>query len=118
MRETQERINHKMALLKTKEHFIEKATRMIGEIEANQAKALNTQLIYQLLSSPETLTVDPQRFKRTSLHFLVGLKQYIEKNKEKIADIKRIEIYLDVLIKELTRIVLVLSLDMGRNLLR
>ena len=105
LRETQERIDRKMALLRTKEHFIEKATRMIGEIEANQAKALNTQLIYQLLSSPETLTVDPQRFKRTSLHFLVGLKQYIEKNKEKIADIKRIENYLDILIKELTRIV-------------
>ena len=94
----------KQAELEAKEVFIERANKMIGAIDANQGKAIAANLIYQLMTDPENIEIESSRLKRTILHFLLGVRQYGERNKEKINGWKDIELSLKWLIEGLTKI--------------
>jgi hypothetical protein len=92
----------KAAELAASEEFIEKANQMIGAIEANQKKALEAQIIYEIMSDPENLEIENSKFKRIFLHILLGVRQYAKR-----ADIEgwqNLRYYLSSLIDGLTRI--------------
>jgi len=95
---------NKTSELASLEHFISEANKKIGAIEANQAKAVAAQNVYTLMTEPENLHIDPGRFKRTVLHFLLGVKQYGDMNKDAIDGWKNVESLLKYTIEALTKI--------------
>ena len=94
----------KEAELAVQEAFIERANKMIGAIEANQRKEVAAQIVYELMTAPENIEIESSRVKRVILHFLLGVRQYGERNKEKINGWNDIELSLRWLIEGLTKI--------------
>jgi hypothetical protein len=99
-----DRLSEKTAELAAIESRIDTANQRMGMIEANQGKAIQAQIIYQLMVDPESLEVDATKFKRTLLHFLIGARQYGQINREKLGVWISIEGFFDLLINGLTKI--------------
>ena len=98
-------IRQKEVNLANLRNFIDRANQRVGEIDANYKTSITAQIIYDILASPVKLDVEPDTFKRTTLHFLTGLKQYVTKKEQQNGGWGNVSLHLSNLIKSLTEII-------------